>query len=36
MDNYRLLGFFSLLGVPIAMLFKRVAVKRTIHPSLEP
>src|SRR5208337_580607 len=36
MDNYRLLGFFSLLGVPIAMLFKRVAVKRTIHSSLEP
>jgi MFS transporter, DHA2 family, multidrug resistance protein len=31
MDNYRLLSFFSLLGVPIAMLFKRVVSKRTVH-----
>jgi DHA2 family multidrug resistance protein len=33
-DNFRLLGFFSLVGVPLTLLFKKVAFKRTIHSSI--
>jgi hypothetical protein len=33
-DNLRLLGFFSLVGVPLALLFKSVALKRTIRSSV--
>ena len=33
-DNFRLLGFFSLVGVPLALLFKSVALKRTISSSI--
>jgi DHA2 family multidrug resistance protein len=33
-DNFRLLGFFSLVGVPLTLLFKNVALKRTIRSSI--
>ncbi len=33
-DNFRLLGYFSLIGVPLALLFRNVALKRTIRPTL--
>jgi DHA2 family multidrug resistance protein len=33
-DNFRLLGFFSLVGVPLTLLFKKVALKRTIRSSI--
>jgi len=33
-DNFRLLGFFSLIGVPLTLLFKSVAFKKTIRSSI--
>ncbi len=33
-DNFRLLGFFSLVGVPLTLFFKSVALKRTTHSSI--
>jgi DHA2 family multidrug resistance protein len=33
-DNFRLLGYFSLVGVPLTLFFKSVALKRTIRSSI--
>ncbi len=33
-DNFRLLGFFSLVGIPLTLLFKSVALKRTVRSSI--
>ena len=33
-DNFRLLGFFSLVGIPLTLLFKSVALKKTARSSI--
>jgi DHA2 family multidrug resistance protein len=33
-DNFRLLGYFSLVGVPLTLLFRKVAPKRTMQSSI--
>ena len=33
-DNFRLLGYFSLVGVPLTLLFRKVASKRTMQSSI--
>jgi DHA2 family multidrug resistance protein len=33
-DNFRLIGFFALAGVPVTLLFKGVGRRRTLQPSI--
>jgi cytochrome c oxidase subunit IV len=33
-DNFRLLGFFSLVGIPLTLLFKSAALKKTVRSSI--